>query len=102
MKNCSYFTKLSRYNSSQQPKAINLAENIGPDSNCEHFKSIFDESFPNEFNKGMITEIFDILQVHERNDLVKEFENVLKYAKAKVWTNSIFVFLTLLSPMLCI
>ena len=100
MKNFSYATKLSRYVSSQKPKAINPAENIGPDSNCKNFKSIFDESFPNEFNKGMITEIFDILQVHERNDLVKEFENVLKYAKAKVWTNSLFVFLTLLSPML--
>ena len=102
MKNFSYFTKLSRYVSSQKPKTIKLAENVGTDSNHKDFKSIFDESFPNEFNKGMITEIFDILQVHERNDLVKEFENVLKYAKAKVWTNSIFVFLTLLSPMLCI
>ena len=85
MQNCSYLTKLSRYFSSQTPKAINLAENVGPDSNCIDFKSIFDESFPNEFNKGRIRAVFDILQVQQRDDLVKELENVfVQYYKLKV------------------
>ena len=69
----------------QKPMTINLAENVEPDSNYKDFKSIFDESFPNEFNMGMITEIFDILQVQQRNDLVIELENVfVQYSKLKV------------------
>ena len=69
---------------SQKPKTIK-DENVGPDSNCKDFKSIFDESFPNEFHKGRIREVFDILQVQQRNDLVIELENVvLQYHKLKV------------------
>ena len=82
----------------QKPEAINLADDIGPDSN--YYESIFDKSFPNEINKDRITDIFEILQINERNDLVDELE---KYVMLKVcltwfqwtWTHIEFIMYSL-------
>ena len=76
---------------SQKPKTIK-DENVGPDSYDKDFKSMFDDSFSSEFNKERITEIFDILHVQERDDLVKELENVfVQYSKLKVQVHRFYI-----------
>ena len=45
---------------------------------------ILSDPFPEEFNKGRIREIFQILQSQDKDDLREELKTILKYAKAKV------------------
>ena len=47
-------------------------------------ESLFSGAFPEEFDKEGIEEIFDILQIHQRYDLMEKLKHVLEYAKQKV------------------
>lgn len=52
---------------------------------AKHFlESLFSGAFPEEFDKEGIEEIFDILQIHQRYDLMEKLKHVLEYGKQKV------------------
>ena len=86
------------YVSLQKPQTMDSAENVELGLKHNDFETIFDDNcLPNEFDKEKITDIFEILHGQERNDLVREFKNVLEYARLKVWKYSMFVSKTLLS-----
>ena len=46
--------------------------------------ALFSNPFPEEFNQIRIREMFGMFQSQDRDDLAKELETILKYAKAKV------------------
>lgn len=61
----------------QELDTIQVAENASSDLRGYDFELIFDDNLSDEFNKEKITEIFEILQVQDRNDLTTEFENII-------------------------
>ena len=50
----------------------------------ETLDALFSYPFPEEFNQIRIREMFGMFQSQDRDDLAKELETILKYAKAKV------------------
>ena len=81
----------------QELDTIQVAENASSDLRGYDFELIFDDNLSDEFNKEKITEIFEILQVQDRNDLTTEFENIIaENVQLKVWISFSFLVKTLI------